>query len=627
MTLLSAESISKTFADKVIFKNISFTIKNGDRIGLVGKNGVGKTTIFETIFGHLTPDSGAISPAKNCRMEYVLQDTSSYLELSLFDFVISARRDLVEMKKEIGELEHHISTNPEDKFSIERMGRLQHQFEIEGGFNLENEITAILHGLGFEEPRHHDRLKNFSGGEKNRAALGRILAGRGNLLLLDEPTNHLDIESTTWLEEFLEGSDKACLIVSHDRAFLNATVDYVWELSHGRLETYTGGFEQYLSERGARRDQQQHKYIQQRQEIERIEDFIRRNMAGQKTKQAQSKLKYLQRLKRIEAVKSDDSKTSIKMTSSGRSFAHVLTVAEASFGYGENVVLEGVKFDLYRGDKVALIGRNGSGKTTLLKALIGELAPIKGDVKIGAKVDVAYFDQELDNLNGELTVLQSIWELDPQAESGAMRSYLARFGFSGDEPLNKVSSLSGGEKTKLSLALLLYHPANFIILDEPTNHLDLDSREALEDALLNYDGTCLIVSHDRYFLDKVANRVLHIDSGSLKVYEGNYSYFKEKYRPGITPVKTKAASTKSSYIEFKEKSRRAARHEKEIKTTRQKIELLEKELLKLDDQLNLGIPKSDWEKLNDAAQSKRKMEEEILELYQKLSELEGPEID
>ncbi len=626
MTLLSAESISKTFADKVIFKNISFSIKSGDRIGLVGKNGVGKTTIFETIFGHITPDTGTVSKPKSCRMEYVLQETSRFLELSLFDFVISARRELVEMKNEIAELEHHVSVNPEEKLSIERLGRLQHQFEIEGGFNLENEVTAILHGLGFDESRHNERLQNFSGGEKNRAALGRILAGKGNLLLLDEPTNHLDIESTAWLEKFLSESDKACIIVSHDRAFLNATVDYVWELSHGRLDTYTGGFEKYLNERGARRQQQQHKYIHQRQEIERIEEYVRRNMAGQKTKQAQSKLKYLQRIKRIEAVKSDESKTSITMKSSGRSFAHVLSAADASFGYGDNIVLEGVKFDLYRGDKVALLGRNGSGKTTLLKALIGELAPTGGEIKIGSKVDVAYFDQELENLNGELTVLQSIWELEPQAEAGAMRSYLARFGFSGDEPLNKVSSLSGGEKTKLSLALLLYHPANFIILDEPTNHLDLDSREALEEALLNYDGTCLIVSHDRYFLDKVANRVLHIDSGRLRVYEGNYSYFKEKFRGGTAPVKTKAAASKSSYIEFKEKSRRAARHEKEIKTTRTQIAALEKEVLELDDRLNFAIPKSDWEKLRDAAESKRKTEEQILALYEKMTELEGKKI-
>lgn len=627
MTLLTADSISKTFSDKVIFQDISFTVKSGDRIGLVGKNGVGKTTIFETIFGNITPDRGTISKAKNCQMEYVLQDTSHFLELSLFDFVISARRDLLKMKNEIDSLEHIVSVNPDNKVSIERLGQLQHQFEIEGGFDLENGITAILDGLGFEISRHHERLQNYSGGEKNRAALARILAGKGNLLLLDEPTNHLDIESTAWLEEFLKESHKACIIVSHDRAFLTATVQNVWELAHGKLETYTGGFERYLGERHARREQQRHQYLHQRQEILRIEEFIRRNMAGQKTKQAQSKLKYLKRMKRIEAVKLNDSRTFITMASSGRSYGHVLSVVDLDLGYGHNTVLEQIRFDLYRGDKVALIGRNGSGKTTLLKALIGELVPLSGEIKIGIKVEVAYFDQELKNLNDELTVLQSIWERDPLAESGTMRSYLARFGFTGDEPLNKVSSLSGGEKTKLSLALLLYHPANFIILDEPTNHLDIDSREALEEALLKYDGTCLIVSHDRYFLDKIATRVLNISNGHLRIYDGNYTHFKEKSVNRAPSVKAKLANSKSDYIEFKEKSKRTARHLKEIKNTREKIEMLEKELLVVDDQLNSGIPKSDWEKLHKAAEDKRKLEEQILALYDEMEKLEGTQVD
>ncbi len=246
---------------------------------------------------------------------------------------------------------------------------------------------------------------------------------------------------------------------------------------------------------------------------------------------------------------------------------------------------------------------------------------------MGSKVDVAYFDQELDNLNGDLTVLQSIWELEPMAESGAMRSYLARFGFTGEESLNKVSSLSGGEKTKLSLALLLYHPANFIILDEPTNHLDLDSREALEEALLKYDGTCLIVSHDRYFLDKIATRVLHIDGGQLRIYDGNYSYFKEKSAQSIPSVKKRESAAKTDYYEFKEKSKRAARHQRDIKNTRDKITFLEEELLKTENDLTNNIPKTDWEKLNQAAEIKQNLEEAILALYNKIEELEGTDLD
>lgn len=627
MTLLTADRISKKFADKLLFKDISFTLTDSDRIGLVGKNGAGKTTLFEIISESITPDIGVTNKAKNCRIEYVLQETIRFQNLSLFEFVCSARNDLIELKKEIELLENSVTADPENKSAVDKLGQLQHKFELEGGFRLENDITAILDGLGFEKSRHQERLSNFSGGEKNRAAIARILAGQGNLLLLDEPTNHLDIESTAWLEDFLRNSGKAYIVVSHDRAFLNATVDTVWELQFEKLEIYKGGFEKFLDQRIERRVLQEHKYKHQQEEIARIEDYIRRNMAGQKTKQAQSKQKQLQKMKRIEAVRSEQSKTSIKMASSGRSFAHVLSVSDATLGYGDKFVLQEINVDLYRGDRVALIGRNGSGKSTLLKALIGELAPVSGEIKIGSKVDFAYFDQELENLNSDLTVLESAWQLDPMVESGVVRSYLSRFGFTGDETLNKVSSLSGGEKTKLSLALLLYHPANFLILDEPTNHLDIDSREALEKALLEYDGSCLIVSHDRYFLDKIANRVLHIENSGLVSYDGNYSYFKEK-RPKLPQAsKVKDTRAKSSYYEFKEKSKRIARHQRAIKSTKEKLKALEKGLEQIEKELNSNIPKTDWEKLNKAAETKKRLEEEIIEVIDRIEELEGTEID
>lgn len=627
MTLLSADSISKRFADKQIFKDLSFTVTNADKIGLVGKNGAGKTTLFEIVVGNISPDSGTVTKAKNCMTEYVLQETRGYLELSLTEFVLAAREDLIQLGKNIANLEHTISIDPDNKSAIEKLGQLQHKFELEDGFRFENDVTAILDGLGFDKSRHNEQLSNFSGGEKNRAALARILAGRGNLLLLDEPTNHLDIESTTWLEEFLHTSGKAYIIVSHDRSFLSATVDSVWELRHGQLDTYYGGFEKFLNERVSRKEQQEHLYKHQQAEIARLEDYIRRNMAGQKTKQAQSKQKFLNRLKRIEAVRPDNSKTAIQLTSSGRSFAHVLSVSDASLGYGSNVVIENITVDLYRGDKVALLGRNGSGKSTFIKALTGELGPMSGEIKIGAKVDPAYFDQELENLNEDLTVLESAWRLDPMVESGVVRSYLARFGFTGDETLSKVSSLSGGEKTKLSLALLLYHPANFLILDEPTNHLDIDSREALERALLEYDGTCLIVSHDRYFLNQIANRVLHIENGFMDIYEGNYSYFKEKRAQSAPATKKKKAPSKNSYIEFKKKSKRIARHQKEIRNARERLNSLERELELVEHNLNSNIPKTDWEKLNEAAKLKKQLEESIVSMIETIEKLEATEID
>jgi len=350
-------------------------------------------------------------------------------------------------------------------------------------------------------------------------------------------------------------------------------------------------------------------------------------MAGQKTKQAQSKLKYLQRIKRIELPASESQSPTINMKSSGRSFAHVLAVEEISVGYGARAVVEDVSFDVYRGDKVGMIGPNGSGKSTILKALIGELAPMKGDIRLGSNVDVVYFDQELSELDDSRTVLESLWEMDPGAEAGTIRTFLARFGFVGDESLKPVSALSGGEKTKLSLARILYHPANFIIFDEPTNHLDLISREVLEEALADYEGSCVIVSHDRFFLDRVVNKILHVEGGRLSKYEGNYSYFREKQAIQAPPQPARERKSSEAFLSFKEKSKQRSRLKKEIQATRDEIAAAEEEIEKLTEALTHQIPKSDWEKLTEATDRKNKLEEEVLKLYQKLEDLQEMELD
>lgn len=627
MTLLAAENITKQFRNQTIIKDVSFTITDHERIGLVGKNGIGKTTLLEVIAGKQELDNGAITRAKNCRLDYVEQDKAEYLDLTLFDFVADAREDLVSMRREIADIEHYLAENPHDEDSLTRLGEIQHRFEAQGGFNFENEIKVILAGLGFEEYRHNDRLRNFSGGEKNRAGLARLLAGSGNLLLLDEPTNHLDIESTGWLEEYLQKLNKSYLVVSHDRAFLTAVVQTVWEISFGQIDTYIGGFEFYLSERVERRRLAEHYYRHQQEEIKRIEDFIRRNMAGQKTKQAQSKLKYLNRIKRLPSPKSDARAPAITVESSGRSFNHVLAVENASFGYGSIEVVAGVSFDLYRGDKIGVIGRNGSGKTTLLKSLIGELEPVSGQVRLGNNVDVAYFDQDLSDLNLDGTVLDNIWELDPSAEVGRMRSFLARFGFTGEDAFKLVAALSGGEKTKLCLARLLYRPANFIIFDEPTNHLDVYAREALESALIEYDGSCLIVSHDRYFLDRVVDRILYIHDGLATVYDGNYSQFREQTTPVEPEKKVTPTEQKQAYLDFKELSRKRGRLKKALQSTRSKIEDMEKELELMEEGIAVTIPRHDWEQLQQASDRKKEIENELLDLYARLEQLEATELD
>ena len=627
MTLLAAENICKRYDDQVLFDGISFTINSGEKIGLAGRNGIGKTTLFDVLAGRAEIDSGGITRSKQCLINYVTQDKSAYLDLLLFDYVASARQDLLDLRREIAALEEQLAMNPHDKDSLDRLGQMQHTFETEGGFVFENEIKIILEGLGFTPDRHQDRMANFSGGEKNRAALAMALAGRGNLLLLDEPTNHLDIESTMWLEDYISKTDRSCLIVSHDRAFLSATIDRIWDLQFGKLHIYVGGFEKYLVERRERRRLQEHHYRHQQEEIKRIEDFVHRNMAGQKTKQAQSKLKYLSRIKRIEAPRAEGAGPSIEMKSSGRSFAHVLEVRDLALGYGREPVVEAVTFDIYRGEKVGLIGRNGSGKTTLLRALLGELSPAAGEIRLGNNVDVVYFDQELDDLRVDATVLDNIWEVDPMVEAGRMRSFLARFGFSGDDCFKMVGTLSGGERTKLSLAKILYHPANFLIFDEPTNHLDIDSREVLEEALAEFDGTCLIVSHDRHFLDSVVDRVFHVAHGGLSVYNGSYSYYAEKTaeQAGETPVK--ATKSKDAYLAFKEASKARARIKKAIKSTRSKIADHERELESLEAGIAEGIPRTDWEALENAANRKHEVENELLSLYDTLEQLEEQDDD
>jgi ATP-binding cassette, subfamily F, member 3 len=456
--------------------------------------------------------------------------------------------------------------------------------------------------------------------------LARLLAGRGNLLLLDEPTNHLDIESTMWLEQYLRQLKVAYIVVSHDRTFLTNTVEKIWEVTYGKLDTYTGGFERYLVERVERREQAEHRYRHQQEEIKRIEEFVRRNMAGQNTRQAQSKLKYLSRIKRISSPKGEGKGPLIRAASSGRSFNHVVAFDKVALGYDSTTVVENVSFDLFRGDTVGLIGRNGSGKSTILKALIGELEPSRGAIRMGSNVDVAYFDQELSDLNYGASVLENLWELDPTADVHKIKSFLARFGFSGEHSEKPVVALSGGEKTKLCLARLLYHPANFLILDEPTNHLDIDAREALEGALAEYEGTCLIVSHDRFFLDKVVNRILHVADGGVKSYPGNYSYYREKIS---SPVETtdsrreKDPKQKQAFIQFKEQSKQKTRHKRALVSARSKIADLEKELAELEEGIASGIPRHDWEKLQAASNRKQEVEDLLLGLMGELEELEG----
>ena len=623
MTLIAGENITKRFDDHLIFENLSFSINKNDRIGLVGPNGIGKTTLFDLMVGLAGLDYGNIVRSKECTISYVEQALVKGEE-TLSDYVLSARSDLIELRAEIDSIQQDLETNPDSDKLIQKLGDRQQNFETSGGYDFESEVKIILNGLGFPKNRFHNRLREFSGGEKNRASLARVLAGNSNLLLLDEPTNHLDIESTVWLEEYLKSIDKAYIIVSHDRTFLTNTINKVWELTGKKIDQYFNGFESFLKERDERIRLNEHRYRHQQDEIKRIEDFIRRNMAGQKTKQAQSRQKYLARIKRIELTKEEGSTPSISIDSGQRSYNLVLTLEKADFGYGHKRLVTDVDFHLYRGDKVGMIGKNGCGKTTMLKSILGELELIDGTIRIGNKVDVAYFDQELSDLDVNNTVLDELWLVDPLAMPGRMRQYLARFGFTGEDVFKRVEILSGGEKTKLALAKLLFEPANFLVFDEPTNHLDIDSRQALEDALIDYSGACLIVSHDRYFLNRVADRILAIEDGQAETFDGNYSYYCERVESKSETSDPKAAdpARQQEYAEFKKQSQIKGRLKKEIRSTKSKIADHEMILEQLEEDIVSNIPKSDWEKLEAATKEKEKIEEELLKLLDHLEKLE-----
>ncbi|MEE9442053.1 MAG: ABC-F family ATP-binding cassette domain-containing protein [candidate division Zixibacteria bacterium] len=621
MLLASLSNISKRFDSQIIVENASLAIQEGQKIGLVGNNGTGKTTLFNIISGIMRPDSGTVDFKKGTTVGYVAQELHEELELSLYDFCFLAYPKINDIRLQLISLEVQISRENPSEEILSEYHILTQEYEEMGGYRFETEAKIVLEGIGFNRMQMSRRLAIFSGGERNRAQVAAVLLGGYDLLLLDEPTNHLDINATIWLENYISGSKSAFLIISHDRRFLQNTAEKIAELSQGKLDPYHCRFDDYLEEREKKLKLAEHHYRHQREEIVRIEDFIRRNMAGQKTKQAQSRQKYLARMKRLEKPHRENTRPTFKILDGGRSFRQVVKVDDMVIGYDNVPLVDEIEFELTRGDRVGIIGPNGCGKTSLLKTLGGFLEPIAGEITIGGNVDIAYFDQELSDLNLQNDVLSELWEIDPLAESGRLRSFLARFGFIGEGVFKRVFQLSGGEKTKLSLAKILYHPANLLIFDEPTNHLDIVSIEALEEGLKEYNGTLIVVSHDRYFLDNVINHIFEISAGYMRKYLGNYSYYVEKSGPGNVTGKTVSVEKKAAYEEFKERGRRKSRYMKKLARLGEMIADGEARLTDLEKE-EILIDKADWQKLNENHAARRELEEQILSWYLEKEQME-----
>lgn len=531
--VLSCNNISKSFGTDVILDKVSFHINDREKAAIVGINGAGKSTLFKIIVGELPADDGEVIWAKGTTVGYLSQHQDLTSDNTIYDEVLSVKADLIRMEEKIRELE--LSMKEASGEELARMlatyTNLNHDFELKNGYAYRSEVVGVLKGLGFTQEEFTKKVTTLSGGQKTRVALGKLLLSNPDIILLDEPTNHLDMTSIAWLETFLLNYSGAVVIIAHDRYFLDRIVTKVVELDNTHAQTFMGNYSGYAVKKAALREEQIHHYLNQQKEIKHQEEVIAklRSFNREKSiKRAESREKMLDKIERIEKPVELKADMNIRLEPRTVSGNDVLTVKGLSKSFGSNVLFSGLDFEIKRGERVAIIGNNGTGKTTILKLINGLLSSDSGEIKPGAKVHIGYYDQEHQVLHMEKTIFEEIQDTYPNMDNTAVRNVLAAFLFTGDDVFKQVKELSGGERGRVSLAKLMLSEANFLILDEPTNHLDITSKEILENALLSYTGTVLYVSHDRYFINRTATRILDLQCGTLLNYIGNYDYYLEK---------------------------------------------------------------------------------------------------
>jgi ATP-binding cassette subfamily F protein 3 len=539
--LFRLSDVYKSYGSQDVLRGTSLQINPGEHVGLVGRNGAGKTTIFRLVNAEESPDSGEVVRARGLKLGLLAQHVHFEEGSTVHESALAAFGRLQQIEHEMHELEHRMADADEDLDKVlARYSDLQHEYEHEGGFEYSAKAEAILQGLGFDRDSWQMETGKLSGGQQNRLGLARLLLSDPDVLLLDEPTNHLDVNAVEWLEEFLQTYAAAFVIISHDRYFLDRASQRIIELENGQASSYKGNYSHYLEEREERREIQRRAYENQQRLIAKTEDFIRKNLAGQKTKQAKSRRTMLQRLERVDAVRGDQASGDFRMQDIERAGTHVLTVTDAAVGYGEKVLGRDISLILRRGECLGVIGPNGSGKTTFLRTILGKIPALAGEIRWGSKVEIGYYAQQLEDLDERNEIIMELRRVAPStATSGELRSFLAKFLFVGDDVYKHVGDLSGGEKGRLALAKLIYSGVNVLVLDEPTNHLDIPSREALEEALQAYEGTIVTISHDRFFLDRVATQMLALDgSGNVEHYNGDYTEYHDWKAARVTAAKS-----------------------------------------------------------------------------------------
>ena len=635
---LVVENIAKSFGIHEIFKDVSFMLEQGEKVGLVGVNGGGKTTLLRCLLAPETVDGGFIKFEPGLRIGYVQQGFQGIGEGTLWQFLVNAGKDILELRQKMAELEKQVASAKGDELDplLADYARVSNIYEHADGYNYENRIKIVLHGLGFPEDEWDKPAENFSGGQKTRILLAAALVKEPDLLILDEPTNHLDIRMTEWLEGYLRNFKGGVLIVSHDRFFLNNVVGRVLEMEGGHLQNFKGNYDQYLAQKEIQMATMEAAYEAQQEYIARTEAYIRRFKAGIKSKMARGRQSQLNRLERVEGPERIE-EFELRLPPAPESAERVLVLEELSVGYGENVLLKDINLVLRKGEKTALLGPNGAGKTTLLKTILGELAPVTGKAKIGNRVKIGYFSQSYERLDPNQTLLDNfLTEYGYTTEH--TRSLLGGMLFHGDDVFKEIGTLSGGQKARLVLLKLVLDGANLLILDEPTNHLDIAAREAVEAALEAFDGTVLVVSHDRYFINEVASRIWEIDNQQVNDYKGNYSFYvEEKVKRAALEATADTGSKSDNKVAAKEsrpakakpeeKQRRYSEQELEKLLAKVELNIREQEaMLKLlEKQLADPANHEDLENSARLAEEYEKMKKEIDKLMLKWEELMAAE--
>lgn len=623
MIIAQAQDLEQRFGGNTIFSNISFSVPDNARIGLVGPNGAGKTTLLKIMTGQQESTSGQFTINKGLKVGYIAQENALDEDKTIWDEMLTVFDNLIEKNKRITKMQEQIAEHPEDEDLLKRYDQLAYDFEQEGGFTYQAEIKSILNGFNFKENTWQKVIGTLSGGEKTRLAFVKLLLQKPPVLLLDEPTNYLDLDTLDWLEAFLKNYQGAIITVSHDQYFLDHLANQIFELNFGKLTTFKGNYSQYVKERELINNQQEAAYEKQQEKIKKEEEFIQKNLVrASTTKRAQSRRKALDKMERIKPPKHKQ-KVRINFTSDRPSGKEVLIAKDLTIGYPDKTMVSDIDFQVNKNDRVAIIGPNGIGKSTLLKTIMKKLEPKDGSIKYGASLDIGYYDQELQSLDPSKTVLDTIWDRHKTMPEKDVRSILASFLFTAEDIDKTVGQLSGGQKARLTLTVLSLEKDNFLLMDEPTNHLDIEAKEVLEQALDNYDGTLLFVSHDRYFINELANKIISVRDGHAKIYNGNYSYYlDEKTKQAAAVQEAKAEQTESttsanqnqgklSYQEQKARDSQKRKLERAVSDAEARIEKLENEEQEIQTEMANPDIAASFEKLGPLQEKLSAVQEQL----------------